>query len=211
MTTSTVTLGSRHPTLKLLLKLFNGALGDRASEFHGVPAWLDNNQRANHEAWPRVDFGPYQVHFPSTQQPNTQLRTATTSAPLPPVLDLLDDSEEVAPALETEMDWIADYNSWMLFRIVVSTVTDPRRQVAVGDARQLDAEYEVGDEMAEFVAEPHELWAVILREAYMLPEPDEPTDHGLTDDVLDAMVERATSPDVHVLVSEVRRLRRLLS
>lgn len=210
MSSTAVTLGSRHPTLKLLLKLFDRALGDRASEFHGVPSWLDLEHSVDPEGWHRVDFGPYQVHFPTSQQPVSELRTAMTTAPLPTVLSLLDDSEEVAPAIEVEMDWIEDYNSWMLFRIVVATVNDSRRQVAVADARELDPEYEVNDEMAEFVAEPGELWAVLLREAFMLPERDEPTDDGLTDDVLDGMLERASGEDVEILVSEIRRLRHLI-
>jgi hypothetical protein len=193
------------------MKLFDRALGDRAVEFHGVPSWLDFEHSVDPEGWHRVDFGPYQVHFPSSQQPATELRNVMASAPMAPVLELLDDSEEVAVALECAMDWIAEYDSWMLFRVVVETVSNPRRQVSAQDAQELDPAYEIDDEMAEFVAEPGEFWAVLLREAFMLPERDEPTDSGLTDEVLAAILERATTPDVHILVSEIRRLRRLLS
>jgi len=211
MSDTTVTLGSRHPTLHLLTKLFDRALGDHASAFHGVTAWLDLAHSVDPKGWHRLDFGPYQILFPQSQQPVDELRTAQTSAPLPPVLGLLDGSYEVEPAVECELEWIEDYNSWMLFRRIVNTVTDPRQEVSLGDARKLDEAYELDDEMAEFVAEPGELWAVLLREAFLLPEPDEPTESSLTDEALNAMVARATTPDVPILVSEIRRLRSLLS
>jgi len=211
MSGTIVTLGERHPSLSLLLKLFERALGEKAADFHGVPAWLDLAQSADPTGWHRLDFGPYQVHFPQSQQPVDELRTASTSVPLPAVLQLLDDDGEIEPALDCELSWIEDYNSWMLFREVVAHVSDPRQQVSLADARQLDEAYEIGDEMAEFVAEPGELWAVLFREAYLLPERSETESSGLSDDALDAMLARASTPDVHVLVSEIRRLRALLS
>ena len=215
MPNTAVILGKRHPTRNLLQKLFDRALGDRASEFHGVPSWLSFDDSDDHEGWHRVDFGPYQVHFPASQQAVNALKTATTSAQLPTVLSLLDDTEEVAPALACEMDWIEDYNSWMLFRMVVANVTDSRRQVSLADARALDPDYDIDDEMAEWVAEPGELWTVILREAYMLPNSDAADARGvlgeLTDEMLEGMIMRSTTPDVPVLVAEIRRLRRQIS
>jgi hypothetical protein len=118
----------------------------------------------------------------------------------------------VAQGLLCELEWIEDYNSWMLFRKVVTSVEDARQEVSISEARKLDEAYEVNDEMAEFIAEPGELWAVLLREAFLLPEGTAPPPEiGLTDEALQAMVARAKTPDVPVLVSEIRRLRALLS
>ena len=194
------------------MKLFDRALGDRASDFHGVAAWLDLAHSVDPTGWHRVHFGPYQVQFPQSQQPVNELRSAQLSVPLPPVLDLLDASQEVEKGLLCEVEWIEDYSSWMLFRKVVSAVTDPRQEVSVDEARKLDDAYEVDDEMAEFVAEPGELWAVILRETCLLPErAAAPPPVGLAEETLQAMLARANTPDVPVLVSEIRRLRALLS
>jgi len=207
-----VTIGPLHPSHALLLKLFDRALGDRAHDFHGMPAWLDLTHSVDPTGWHEVHLGPYQLRFPQSQQPVDELRNAHTSAPLPPVLDLLDTRQEVAQGLLCELEWIEDYNSWMLFRKVVTSVEDARQEVSISEARKLDEAYEVNDEMAEFIAEPGELWAVLLREAFLLPEGTAPPPEiGLTDEALQAMVARAKTPDVPVLVSEIRRLRALLS